>query len=340
MRRLIQLQDDLLFAIAAVGLAALVLAAVAFSRPVTQTLSEEIPYEQKGEFSYSASAPPALYDFDTIQTTEPAFLRLTDKIHFKFNYRLSTSYPAAVSGTQRLVAEIGDASGWRRTIVLQPETAFTGSSFTSEGDLSLSEVVRLIDYLKEQTGLVRESLTVSILPQVSVEGQIASVAIQDTFNPRLKFAIDSVALQFIPAGPGESDPLMPSKTTLVQRDQQLNNYLSLLSAHLNVSTARTTATAGLVFALLAAGGLVWLRLRPGERDEAARIHARYAVLLVNVEDSARPRSGGITVLTIDDLARVADKAGLMIMHQVRAGEHYYFVQDGKTIYQYRAAGGG
>src|SRR3989338_1494487 len=57
MKRFLRFHDDLLFILAALGLGALVLAWVSFSRPLTQTSTLEVGYDQKGEFAYTGPAP-------------------------------------------------------------------------------------------------------------------------------------------------------------------------------------------------------------------------------------------------------------------------------------------
>ena len=43
--------------------------------------------------------------------------------------------------------------------------------------------------------------------------------------------------------------------------------------------------------------------------------------------------------TIDDLAKVAERAGGMVLHEVWGNAHQYLVQDGETTYHYRTFAG-
>jgi hypothetical protein len=46
----------------------------------------------------------------------------------------------------------------------------------------------------------------------------------------------------------------------------------------------------------------------------------------------------IDVESIDDLARLAERAGVMVLHEAKGTTHQYFVQDGPSTYRYQAFG--
>ena len=48
----------------------------AFTRPLSRTMFDEAKYQHVGRFSYSAAAPPGLYDGNVVKTGEPVFRRL------------------------------------------------------------------------------------------------------------------------------------------------------------------------------------------------------------------------------------------------------------------------
>ena len=43
----------------------------------------------------------------------------------------------------------------------------------------------------------------------------------------------------------------------------------------------------------------------------------------------------IEVVTLDDLAKIAQRVGCMILHQPHGSTHHYFVQDGEITYRYQ-----
>jgi len=112
---------------------------------------------------------------------------------------------------------------------------------------------------------------------------------------------------------------------------------SLFGLDLPVATVRSVSAVG--FALTggaATGGLVLAMLLSQERGEAARIQARYGSLLITVaqadlkEDAQR-----ISVASIEDLVKLAQRDGRMILHQELGPQsHLYFIPDGAVTYQY------
>jgi hypothetical protein len=98
------------------------------------------------------------------------------------------------------------------------------------------------------------------------------------------------------------------------------------------------AMAGLCLALGGALLLAYLMRHAAQGDEPARIRHKYGPLLIAIRDS-QPDAGVaiVDVATIDDLARLAEQHGLMILHAQHDAEHRYFVYDGNLAYRYRIA---
>jgi len=73
-------------------------------------------------------------------------------------------------------------------------------------------------------------------------------------------------------------------------------------------------------------------------DERARIRARYGARLVDVEVPPVIGEEAIRVASIRDLARLAERAGTVILHTPLPGGHRYFVRDGDDTYEYIVPG--
>jgi len=118
---------------------------------------------------------------------------------------------------------------------------------------------------------------------------------------------------------------------------------SLFGLDLPVATVRSVSAVG--FALTggaATGGLVLAMLLSQERGEAARIQARYGSLLINVaEADLKDQVQRIRVPSIEDLVKLAQRDGRMILHQeLGPHSHLYFIPDGAVTYQYMLTDGG
>jgi hypothetical protein len=330
--------EGLLMLLVTLACASIALAAFAFTRPLAHDVSEEITYQQSGAFSYSAPAPAGLFDSDTIQTGEPLFLQLMREARFSFDYRLDAGQPAALHGSYRLVAELGTTNGWQRTIEIQPTTAFSGNTFTASGPLKLASVQALMSQFEQQTGLEHQQYTLAIVPELAVDGTLAGQAIQDKFAPRMEFRLDHTQLQLVEAGNTDEDPLKPSKSGVIKYTQVESNIIPLLFLKLEVALARQIGVGGLGFALI---GLLWiglLRLRAGRPDQATRIRAKYGALLIDVAGGdMQPSKQVVELAAIGDLAKLAQKNGQVILHEVCGATHRYWVPDDGLTYCYQFA---
>jgi signal peptidase I len=330
--------EGLLMALVALAFASIALAAFAFTRPITRDVSDEITYQQTGTFGYSAAAPAGLFDSNTIKTGDPLFPQLMSEATFNFDYQLVADAPADLHGSYRLVAAVGAANGWQRTVEIQPATAFSGGGFSASGVLHFAQVRALIDRFEQQTGLERQQYTLAIVPELAVEGTLAGQALHDKFAPRMEFQLDQTLLQLEGAS-GAQDPLKPSKPGLIKYTQVEPNVIPLLFLKLEVPLARWIGVGGLGLALI---GLIWiglLMLRAGRPDEATRIRAKYGALLIDIAGGDRLLGKRIVeVAAMDDLAKLAEKSGQMILHEVCSATHRYAVHDGGLMYCYQFSG--
>jgi signal peptidase I len=328
--------EELLFALATVVFAALLLGAFAFTRPVTRSTLEDISYTHTGTWSYSAAAPAELYDTPAAQTGAPIFRRLASTVALHFTYRLAGDQPADLHGDYRLVAEINDVSGWKRTVELTPPTAFSGGAFVADTTLDLARVQALIDTFERNIGSQRPQYILAVVPQVRVNGQLAGQALDDEFAPRLEFQLDRQELLLQKDGAGQNS-LQPVKPGLLKRERTQPNTLVLFGLVLEVARAGQIVLVVLALALSCGA---WLAMRRGNgawNDETARIQRKYGPLLIVVRERCALLDAAVELATIDDLARLAERGGHMLMHQLEQGVACYFVHDAGITYCYRVA---
>jgi EAL domain-containing protein (putative c-di-GMP-specific phosphodiesterase class I) len=71
------------------------------------------------------------------------------------------------------------------------------------------------------------------------------------------------------------------------------------------------------------------------RDDAARIQLQYNPMLIDVEEgSLVSGSQVVDVGSFQDLTKLAERYGAVILHEGCGGSHRYFVQNGDVVYQY------
>lgn len=326
--------------------ASLALGLVAFSQPAARTASAEL-YRHTGKFGYSAAAEKgtAVYGRRVATTGQPVFLRLSRTLSVRFGYELRTSAPSDVTGRARLRVGLRSADGWSRTVLVTRWRPFDGTQARLTGRVDLGRVQRLLTRVQALTGIHSGSYTLTVAPDVRVDGVVAGRQVRDSFSPSLPLRLDALELSL--ASTEARRLLAPRKAGLVTVREP--GTLSLLVLEVETATARRAAVAVGILSLLGLGvfGLVALGVVGGEE---ARIRARYGRLIVPVAHEPRdpdvvahglrppqPRLPTIDVDSFDALARLAEHGGRMILHAERDGRDEYLVADGGFLYRYRAA---
>lgn len=334
MNHLGDLREGILFLLAMLAFGALALGIFAFMQPLTRTVTQDLTFKHTGVFSYSAAAPPGVYDARSVSPGEPIFRKLTNTVNVSFAYQVVGDQLSDLSGTYRLLAEIGDTSGWKRTVELKPPTTFIGSSFTVNSVLDLTQIQALIDSFEKQTGIRQPYYTLAVSPKIELNGAIGAEALTDQFAPRLAFRLDSLQLQLARENPN-LDSLKPTQKGLAKQKRIEPNTLTILGWTQTVQNARWLALIGLLIALSGFGAfgaaMFWLA-----RDEARQVQLKYGSSLITVHDSdLKTTDRVIKVATIDELAKLAEKDGRMILHQSFGQAHNYYVQDSAVTYVYQ-----
>jgi signal peptidase I len=350
-----------LLAIAALGLiASLALSLFAKGQATTKAVGVDVQYSEVGSYSSSGTAPKgAVYPDGTFQSDDPVFLALARRIHIGFTYVLSSTEPALVSGTTSLTATIESANtGWRRTIVVLPETPFAGKTTSLAADLDIVSILQLAQAYDKAVGLHSDLLTLTLIADVKTHGNVAGAPISNEIAPKLPFHLDPTVLRLAAEGvpdvgasgqwtPAAANPatveehvkafLNPVVNRQVMKHVTQPNNISVLGLSSSVADARRLSIVGIVSSSVAGIlflGLLALALRA--RDEPSRIQRRYGSQLVPVGRIAAIRgSSAVQVTSMASLVRLAQHYDRMILHEHQEGEHWYAVQDGDLFYFYR-----
>ena len=306
----------------------------AFTRPSTRS-ADKIKYQQNGSYSYTATGTPGVYDSETVHSGEPIFPKLTCFLNIGFTYNILGNQFQNISGNSQTYARVMDEqSGWQRTIPILPQTAFTGNSYSSTASLDLCRVTTLLDLVEKETGLRANTYTIEIVTNVAFAANVSGQAITGTFDPILAFKYDKVHL-YLANTNAEIAPMHITKEGLAGSSNMQANTLSILGWEPKVSFIRAIALLGLAISLcglIITGLFVFIT---ANQSEDALIHLRYGSMLVDVyEKNLEPTSTTIDVTSMDDLAKLAERQGTMILHMVINFLHYYLVQNNGTTYRY------
>lgn len=334
--------------LAGVAAVSLVLGVVLFALSPTTNEERDVVYEHSGTFSYEGRVPQdgiPVYGRSRIETGDPVYLELTRQIQVGFDYAFDTPAIAELSGTARLVAEVSDVNGWRRVVELAPPVSFEGGTIALTGELDLDALRAMTGELEHLTGVERDHYTVTVRPEITLEGTLAGLSLTERFAPELRFFLDPNQLQLEPEGsapPGEevADPVHPAAGGLLKTEVSEPRAFSAFGVELGLGPLR--AAVAVAFALALAGLLAIQigRARSARRGEAAFIESRYGQWLVPVQVGAgAPTGRTVEVETFDSLVRLATHYGHVVLHEEREGSHAYSVEENGVTYRYLVANG-
>ena len=229
----------------------------AFTRPLSHTVFDEAKYQHVGRFSYSAPAPPGLYDGNVVKTGEPVFRRLISRVNVAFDYRLEAEKAADLSGTLALLPCWQATTGGDRMSSCKVSPAFTGQRHESVACSTCPDPATLDD-LEQQTGVKASQYTLAIVPSIAINGTLSGQALRDSFSPQLVFALDEQQLRLVtqPGHDGESpDPFLSGENKSLRKSREAPTTIALLGLSLDVSSTRTLSLIGLALSLLGVGAL-------------------------------------------------------------------------------------
>ncbi len=332
------MNEGWLFLIGVLVLAFLGLTVWSFTRPLTRS-SANISYQQEGDFYYSATGTPGVYDTELVRSGEPVFPKLTCFLNLGFTYKLASDQVQNIFGSQQIYARVLDEqSGWQRTIPLNPQTGFSGTTYFTMATLDLCQVESLVNLVEQETGLHPSVYTLEIVTDITISGEIAGSPVNDTFNPSLVFKFDKMHFYLANDDPQVNVLHVVKQGTAGSTGLQTNTF-SILGLNPTVRTVRVVGLLGFGFSLMGLC-LVGLNLyHTAQQSQDALIRLRYGNMLVDVyEQNLAPTLSTIDVTTIDNLAKLAERHGTMILHMALNFLHYYLVQVNGITYRYVISG--
>lgn len=335
-------------AVAVTAVVALLLGAVSFTRPEHRKGAREVAFDHRGTFEYTAAAPdaPQVYSDGEVNTGEPVYMKLVSSVDVSYRYLFESHAPIAAAGSSRLVVRLSDVNGWSRSLELQPMTPFSGSEVTVSGTLDLAKLSKLTKEISRLTGIQRDFYTVSVIPEVRLEGTLAGQPLQELFAPPLAFQLDELQFQLQPAGaaaPGteSADPLHPAEGDLLKVPVVEPGVVTFLGMRIPVGALRTIAMILGAAAILGALVITAMARAAAKAGEASRIASRYGQWLIPVSVDDPPAAHRVVeVPAIDGLVRLAEHHGRFILHVEEGEAHTYLVEEGGVTYRYRASSNG
>jgi len=336
-----QRAKDVLGWVGLIAVACLVAGGFAFTRPTERAVTVDATYDQTGQFRYGAAAPSGIYDAAEVATGDPIFREVSDSVHVWFDYQLESEMPASMSGMWVLNAVLSTDNGWSRTVPLVTDQVFDGTGFNAEASIELDTLRQITNRVAEQTGVSHDNFTLTFVPQVSIDGTIGGQTFTDTFTPELAFNADPMELTL--ATSSEDDTLASNKTGIVKLPEVAPNTIPVLQWSVDVSMARVAAIAGLLLSVVGAVVIVMMAIHAGRSNGGgATVPSRYNAMLVDISDPDPAMTGSgqvVAVRSFDDLARLAERDGQVILRHAANGFERFIVRCAGITYQYSATPG-
>ena len=317
-----------------IGLLALLLGAVAWTRPAWSTGSPRM-VDAAFRFSYTAQTPSS--DGAGVRAvTAPQSVMWSTAANFDVSYHYEGQ-----PGTVSVDAELSTPDGWRSTVPLAAPTRFTGGSYDETVRLDLLDLRARADAAAAASGAAPpQAVDVSVIPRVVLDGGGVLAA-------ELALSLESLQLAFSHVGDATGtaadearnsadDPLAVQLST--SSPARVPATLTLWRRTIGVATARVVSLIALAAAAAVATALTLMVRRTSPAPEDVRIARKYGDLLVPVlPTDVGSGAGIIDVLGIEPLTGLAKSYGLPVLHWSRGEETTYIVHDEDTAYRYRAA---
>jgi signal peptidase I len=307
---------------AGAGVLGLALAALGWTGPVDSSSTTQVRSARQMTFSYDATVPrtPA-YDSITVTSPDPVFRTLANTVEAHFAYR-------GEPGTVTVAAILSTPGGWHSNIPLTAAVRFSGEQYQGTVRLDLKAFEARAKAAAAVTGLQATPVSIALTASVrTADGQ--------TFRPTLALTLTPLQLSL-----ADTKALTVTDTTTASQRTRAPRLLSLYGWHIRVSTARTVSAVLLVLTLLAAGVLALLARGTSPADEGAHIRRRYRPLLVRVHPvPASPGRPVIDVTSFAELARLAERYGLLVLHWSSSDVETFIVHDDAGTFRYRTCAG-
>jgi signal peptidase len=327
--------------IAVVAILSLALAFVAYRADVWSERATTHEYVQQGKFNYSSPAPAEIYPAGAATTGQPIYLDSMSELAIDFHYVLETDLPVDAEAQVTLQALVENDDGWTRNLEMTVQPVTPGTDVHAIGYLQVDRLQETIAAVEDRAseGNLPTRYWVKIAPVIFLDGMIGDQEVHDVFTPELRLLMEPGLLRVDSQG-GTGDAFNSTVISTVTDIEVEPNELTIAGATMDVRDARFLSIAGLLGALIAGAGLVYLIRRALRAPEPAQIMARHGSRIITLQ-AARLRAPSrlVEVTAFDELLRASEFHNQIIIHYVRGDVHYYFVQVGDTVYGYRTTNG-
>ncbi len=278
--------------------------------------------------------PAILRSSITLKPGDVVFFKLIDSMDVTFYYSFKSDRPVnKVTTDVEITTFLEGAELWSKKFpVLYTKKS---EDFKISFPLDLVYYTELLETIRTETGASAESYYLTITADVHTVAETPLGLIDETFSQSMTSSLGGGVLEW-------DEELALSKSGSITTTQVIANpdrYLGL-----SVAGARNLSAtlAGIFFFLCVVSVVLSVIFKPVElspiEKEALRVRKKYGERMAEATNQT-PIEGEKTISlgSIEDLIKVADELGKLIIHQAPSKSeepHAYYVFDGATQYQY------
>ncbi len=129
---------------------------------------------------------------------EPLYTRLLDNVDLAMTFHAAGDGVDGLASEYRVDATVEMAEGWSAPLYHLDATSFEGTA-TQVVTINLRDVAARVAEFTELTGVAGDNYTVTISPQLAVQGTAGALPVQDDVAPDFTFIINASVIQAQPA---------------------------------------------------------------------------------------------------------------------------------------------
>jgi signal peptidase len=293
------------------------------------TFREDATYTQRADLAYTFQVDRGtLYPDGVVgpidaaaEDQPPVFALPARRLDVTVDYQIEGD-AADIAGAYTVDAVITAESGWQTTMPLIEETSFTGPSASIDIAVALDEVTALLDRIDIESGTTASSYTLSIRPTIDVDGRVDGEPVTESMEPTLDMTFDREVWDV--TSPLELD-------TPVVLGADVTEDVTLLGVP--VSLLRWAFVPGVLLWTIAAE----LSRRGVRRSPAAAVSTAFArpgIAVIDVDQRPSDERRSLLVHSPDDLRRVAERDGGLVLRHAKGATVSYFVHHDAALYRY------
>lgn len=211
---------------------------------------------------------------------------------------------------------------------------FSGAEANLTASFDACEILASLRAVESVTGARRDIYTFVITPEVNATAMVAGQPVESRFAPRLVLLLDDLQMVVLRENP-EADPLLPLEVKEIATNTRIANRIRLPGFSLTVGLARVISGLGL-FSALAVGGFLAFSIRQSlKKNPLEAVAIKYGGRMADVAQfppGAEAREA--QAASIDDLARLAEHSGSMILRVTGDQADEFAVDTGQAFYRF------